>query len=118
MENHVPFVAVALALWLLFVGVSAAIVRRALFAFVLGVLFTAGFVGYCMYYQGPVEMGGIIHALCGGVYGVLAFHFIRWLRSRFHHPAPSPEPPNPTLQRMPGSASVSKPDVAGPAPLS
>ena len=118
MKNDVPLVAVALALWFLCVALSAAIVRRALFAFVLGVLFTACFMGYCMYYQGPVEMGGIIHALCGGAYGVLTFHFISWLRSRLHHPAPSPEAPNPTLQRMPGSASVSKPDVAGPAPLS
>jgi hypothetical protein len=118
MENHVPFIGVALGLWLVFVTVSAAVVRRALFAFLLGVLFTAAFVGYCMCYQGPVEMGGIVHALCGGVYGVLAFQFIRWLRSRSRPPAPSPEPPNPSLQRMPGSGSVSTSDVSGPAPLS
>lgn len=56
-----------------------------MFAFVLGVLFTAGFVGYCMYHHGPVEMGGILHALSGGVAGGVSFHLIRalpwpWLR--------------------------------------
>ncbi len=117
MENHVPYVAVLVGLWIVLVAVSA-IVRRALFAFLLGVLFTAVFVGYCAYYQGIPEMGGIIHALCGGAYGVLAFQFIRWLRSRSHPPTPSQEPPNPTLQRTPDSASVSKSDVGGPAPLS
>lgn len=118
MEDHVPFVGVALGLWLVLVAASAAVVRRGVFAFVLGVLFTAAFVGYCAHYQGIPEMGGIIHALCGGAYGVLAFHFIRWLRSRSRHSAPDPEPPNPSLQRMPGSGSVSKSDGSGPAPLS
>ena len=77
----IPYVDVALALCLLLIVVSAAIVRRAMFAFVLGVLFTAGFMGYCMYHQGPVEMGGVVHALSGGVYGVIGFHLIRRLRS-------------------------------------
>ncbi len=78
-----PYVGVVLGLWIVLVAASAAIVRRALFAFLLGVLFTAVFVGYCVYYQGIPEMGGIIHALCGGAYGVLAFQFIRWLRVQF-----------------------------------
>jgi hypothetical protein len=118
MENQVPYVGLALGLWIVLIAVSAVIVRRALFAFALGVLFTAAFVGYCAHYQGIPEMGGIIHALCGGAYGVLAFHFIRWLRSRSRRPAPSSEPPNPALQRTPGSGSVTKSDTTGPAPLS
>ena len=73
---------IAFYLWIVLVVFSAAVVRRVLFAFLLGILFTAAFVGCCMYYQGPVEMGGIIHALCGGLYGVLMFYFFRWLRSR------------------------------------
>jgi hypothetical protein len=85
-ENHVPNAWVSLGLWLVLVVFCAAIVRRALFAFLLGVLVTAAWVGYCMYYQGLLEMGGILHALFGGVYCVLASHFIHWLRSRFHGP--------------------------------
>jgi hypothetical protein len=118
MENHVPYVGLALGLWIVFIAASAAIVRRALFAFLLGVLFTAVFVGYCAYYQGIPEMGGIMHALFGGLYGILVFHFFRWLRSRSRGRMSKPEPHNPTLQRTPDSASVSKSHVSGPAPLS
>ena len=117
MENQVPYVGLALGLWLVLVAASAAVVRRALFAFLLGVLFAAAFVGYCAYYQGIPEMGGIIHALCGGAYGILAFHFVRWLRYRRQTSLGVPAP-DPTLQRTPDSTSVSKSDVSGPAPLS
>jgi hypothetical protein len=117
MESHVPYVGLALGFWIVFVAVFAAIVRRALFAFLLGVLFTAVFVGYCAYYQGIPAMGGIIHALSGGLYSILVFHFFGWLRSRSHRRTSKPEPPNPTLQRTPDSASVSKSDASGPAPL-
>jgi hypothetical protein len=116
MENHAPYVGIALGLWAVLLTASVAVVRRALFAFMFGVLFTGAFVAYCVHYQGPVEMAGVIHGFCGGIYGVLVFHLILWLRSRFRRS--EPESPNPTLQRMPGSASISKPDAAGPAPLS
>ena len=119
MENHVPFVGAALGVWIVLVVAFAVVVRRALFAFLLGVLFTGAFVGgYCMFYQGPVEMGGIIHTLFGGFYGVLMFHSVRWLRSRRHRSAPGPEPANPALPPASGSAPVCKSDVSGPAPLS
>jgi hypothetical protein len=71
-----------------------------------------------MYYRGPIEMGGIIHAFCGGIYGVLAFHFSRWLRSRFPRPAPGPEPSKPTHQRTAGSGCGTKSGTTDPAPLS
>ena len=118
METQAPYVGLAIGLWIVLVATSAAIVRRALFAFVFGVLFTAAFVGYCAYYQGIPEMGGIIHALCGGAYGVLAFHFIRWMRGWFNRPATSAGPPNPARQRTPGSGSVTKPHAPGPPAVS
>jgi len=82
MENEVPYAGVALALSILLIVVSAALVRRPLFAYLFGVLLTAIFVGYCMYYAGPVEMGGWIHALFGGLYGIGFFYFFRWFRRK------------------------------------
>jgi hypothetical protein len=115
MENHVPYVGLALGFWIVFVTASAVIVRRALFTFILGVLFTAAFVSYCAYYQGIPEMGGIIHALCGGAYGIFAFHLIGWLRSRSRR-SPCAQPLNTTPRRTPNSASVPKSDASDPAP--
>jgi prepilin signal peptidase PulO-like enzyme (type II secretory pathway) len=80
MENEVPYAGFAFVLSILLTAVSAALVRRPLFAYLFGVLFTAIFVGYCMYYAGPVEMGGWIHALFGGLYGIGFYYFFRWLR--------------------------------------
>jgi ABC-type thiamin/hydroxymethylpyrimidine transport system permease subunit len=115
MENQVPFAGVAFGLWLVSVPVSAIIVRRALFAFLFGTLFTAAFVGYCMYYAGPVEGGGLIHALLGGIYGVLIFHLTQWLRSRLHRSSLKVQPPNPqsgATGRQPSSLDTNSTPVA------
>ena len=80
MENQVPYVGLVLATSILLTVIFAAIASRPLFAFLSGVLFTAIFVGYCMYFAGSVEMGGWIHALFGGLYGIGFYYFFRWLR--------------------------------------
>lgn len=107
MENHVSFVGAALGLWIVLVVASSVFVHQALFAFLLGVLFAWAFVGYCMFFHGPVEVGGIIHALRGGLYSVLMFHLVAWERIRLRRSTPKQEAPNLALQQPQGSASVS-----------
>ena len=102
MDNKVPWIGLALALWVIFVMTSAALVRRTIFAFLLGVLFTAAVVGYCMYYQGLVEMGGILHAICGGIFELVAFQVFAFRRLRSSRPRIGRSIP------APGSAAASR----------
>jgi hypothetical protein len=37
-------------------------------------------IAYDMYLEGPVEMGGIVHVLCAGIYPLGLFYFLRWIR--------------------------------------
>ena len=60
-------------------------------------------------YGGPVANRPLLFPLA---LGALSAVFVVILSTRKTRTA------NPALQRMPGSASVSKPDVSGPAPLS
>ncbi len=72
--------------WLLFgvwaVGslVFAWFVRRRFYAYFGSVALSAPAIGYSMIGYGFLEMGGILHALCAGVY-VLPFHYF-FQRSR------------------------------------
>jgi hypothetical protein len=81
-EVENPHFGLMLGAWAMLSLVSAALVRRALFAFLLGVLFTAGYVGYCAYYIGIPEMGGLPHALIGGAYTTVFYYYCQWLRKR------------------------------------
>lgn len=109
----VPRIGLALGLWFLLTCTLPAFVRRWLFAYLFGVAVTAGLLSYCMYYRGFGLDGGL-RALLGGSCTIPVFYFYEWLRSRKH----APISPNPTLQRTPGSGSVTNSDAGGPAPLS
>jgi prepilin signal peptidase PulO-like enzyme (type II secretory pathway) len=80
MENQVPYTGLAIVAWIVLSITSAVLARRLVVAFLLGLLCSAAFVGYCMYYQGPVEGGGIPQAFSGALLVVGVFYFIRWIR--------------------------------------
>lgn len=109
----VPHLGLAIGIWLLLTCALPALARRPLLAYFLGFVATAGLVSYCMYYRGFEFDGGWL-ALVGGFCTIPVFSLFKWMRRR----KSAPSPPNPPLQRTPGSGSVSKPDASGPAPLS
>ncbi len=83
MDNQVPHEGLAIAAWAVLGLLSALLVRRAIVAFLLGLLSSAAFIGYCTYYQGPLEGLGIAHALAGAVLVVAMYYLGRWLRCGF-----------------------------------
>jgi prepilin signal peptidase PulO-like enzyme (type II secretory pathway) len=83
MENQVPYTGLAVAAWIILSIISAVLARRLVVAFLLGLLCSAAFVGYCMYYQGPVEGVGIPQAFSGALLVVGVFYLVRWLRGDF-----------------------------------
>ena len=57
-------------------------VRRRFQAYIYSVVLSVPMIGYSMAVDGPLEMGGIVHVLCCGVY-VLPFHYF-FQRYRLH----------------------------------
>jgi hypothetical protein len=82
MENDVPFAGALAVLWIGLVLITGLVMRRALFAFFFGVLFTGAYIAYCSYYAGIPEMGGFPQALAGGVYAIAVFYVVREGRDR------------------------------------
>jgi prepilin-type N-terminal cleavage/methylation domain-containing protein len=111
--RRIPHLEFAVGLWLLLTCVLPALVKRWLFAYLFGVVVTAGLLSYCMRYRG-FELDGGVRALLGGFCTIPVFYFYEWVRGRRR----ASRLPNPALQRTPGSAPTSNSDVSGPAPLS
>ena len=80
MENEVPHIEMVIAAWIVLSLASAIFARRLVVAFLLGLLFSAAYVGYCMYYGGPAEGGGIPQAFGGALTVVGVFYLARWIR--------------------------------------
>jgi hypothetical protein len=91
MENQLPYEGLAITGWVVLSLVSAMLARRPVVAFLLGLLVSAGFVGYCMYYQGFVEGAGIPQALGGAAMVVGVFYFSRWLRGGLRPSSRAPD---------------------------
>lgn len=72
-----------MAAWIISSIISALVARRLVVAFLLGLLCSAGFVGYCMYYQGGIEGAGIPQAFGGATLVVGMFYLARWFRRIF-----------------------------------
>jgi hypothetical protein len=62
------------ALWAVGSLLLAWFVRRRFYVYLSSVALSAPAITYSMVCDGPLEMGGIIHALCAGVY-VLPFNY-------------------------------------------
>ena len=61
-------------------------VRRRFYVYFGSVALSAPFLSYSMVVDGPLEMGGILHALCAGIY-VLPFHYFfqRYRKHKWRH---------------------------------
>ena len=77
----VPHLQFAVGLWLLLTCTLPALVGRLLFAYLIGVVATAGLLSYCMYYRG-FELDGGLRALLGGFCTIPLFYFYEWVRGR------------------------------------
>jgi CHASE2 domain-containing sensor protein len=64
-----------LGLWMIGSSLLAWYVRRVFYAYIGSVVLSTPFIGYSMALYGLLPMGGILHALCAGIY-VLPIHFI------------------------------------------
>jgi len=80
MEYQVPYIGLATGAWIVLSIGAAFFARHLVVAFLLGLLFSAAFVGYCMYYQGLAEGAGIPQALAGSLPAVGMFCLIRRIR--------------------------------------
>jgi len=77
----VPHLQLAVGLWLLLTCTLPALAGRLLFAYLIGVVATAGLLSYCMYYRG-LDLDGGLRALLGGFCTIPPFYFYEWVRGR------------------------------------
>ena len=70
------------AFWATFSLVLAWFVRRRFYVYFASVALSAPAIGYSMVGYGYLEMGGIFHALCAGVYSLPFHYFFQRLRQR------------------------------------
>lgn len=64
-----------LGIWMIGSSLLAWYVRSVLYAYIGSVVLSTPLIGYSMALYGLLPMGGILHALCAGIY-VLPIHFI------------------------------------------
>jgi hypothetical protein len=82
MENSGTVDFLLFVLWAVASLLLAWFVRRLFYVYMGSVAFSAPWIGYSMVDDGPLPMGGFIHALCAGLY-VLPFYFLfQGLRKR------------------------------------
>ena len=72
-----------LAVWATGSIVLAWFVRRGICVYFGSVALSAPMIGYSMVGYGLLPMGGILHALCAGVYVLPFNYFFQWFRSRY-----------------------------------
>lgn len=73
---------VLIALWAIVSLLLAWFVRRRSYVYFGSVALSAPAIGYSMIGYGFLEMGGILHALCAGVYAMPFHYFFQRSRQR------------------------------------
>lgn len=68
--------------WFLGTLVVSFFVRRARVAFGLSALLFIPEIAYTIFKIGSIEMLGIVHLICAGLYGLVMFYLIRLKRGR------------------------------------
>ncbi len=71
----------ALAIWAIAAFALSWFCKKAWKVYWGSVILSIPVIAFSIYLEGPIEMGGIVHTLCAGIYPLGLFYLLRWIRS-------------------------------------